>query len=225
MFSVSKRHDAEFTGASMRDTVIVGVLDASGCIFRDADLSGAALCDLRTETGQSLDLTGAKLANAAISLHADSAELTLTGADMIGCRIEIAQALKPADKRQTLLAFLDRLTEQQRFQVVLDEDDRKLVDGPPPVEGKCFVATAACGNADAEEVVVLRAFRDMVLRRTWAGQIIISVYENVSPKAAVWIGRCCLRRRLARSLIVRPAAKLIAGIAKRGFYFNRQRQL
>jgi hypothetical protein len=41
---------------------------------------------------------------------------------------------------------------------------------------ECFVATAVYGDRDAEPVVVLRGFRDRVLRRFRLGRMFIAVY-------------------------------------------------
>jgi hypothetical protein len=82
--------------------------------------------------------------------------------------------------------------------------------------GSCFVASAACGSADAAMVVELRSFRDAVLRGTWAGRLFIGCYEAVSPPVAQAIARSALLRRMARRLIVAPATRAARAWRGRG---------
>jgi hypothetical protein len=74
--------------------------------------------------------------------------------------------------------------------------------------GKCFIATAAYGTEQAEDVVQLRNYRDTVLRQTKFGRMFIAIYEVTSPPLARLIFRSKLARSLVRSLIVRPARRL-----------------
>jgi hypothetical protein len=145
--------------------------------------------------------------------------MILTGANLAGCRISVAGGLKKAEKKQALTAFLDRLSEQQRGQIVLDDEHRKLLESTEEntaSASRCFIATAACGSADAGEVVLLRRFRDRVLRSSRVGRVSVRAYEAVSPAAANRIAQSRALRQLARILVVRPASRL-AAIALRLF--------
>lgn len=67
--------------------------------------------------------------------------------------------------------------------------------------GECFIATAAYGSADEQHVVVLRCWRDTVLRQTRHGRLLIRVYERVSPPIARWVARSERRRQVVRWLL------------------------
>jgi hypothetical protein len=56
----------------------------------------------------------------------------------------------------------------------------------PPLEG-CFIATAAYGTPMAEEIQILREFRDEYLLTNPAGQALVGLYYNVSPPMAEFI--------------------------------------
>nr|WP_162623748.1 CFI-box-CTERM domain-containing protein [Paracoccus saliphilus] len=85
-------------------------------------------------------------------------------------------------------------------------DDRD--DDSDPASSSCFVATAAFGDRLHPDVVSLRAFRDLHLRRYTAGRWFIWFYWQVGPLMARhvsphhWTGRTCRSSltRLVRGL-------------------------
>lgn len=81
--------------------------------------------------------------------------------------------------------------------------DREQSKGPNGT-GKCFIATAACGTDQAEDVVKLREFRDAVLRGTNLGRAFVAIYETISPPIARLVARSEWARWLVRSLVIHP---------------------
>jgi len=74
---------------------------------------------------------------------------------------------------------------------------------PPPSEG-CFIATAAYGTPTAEQIDVLREFRDIVLLESTAGSQFVALYYQLSPPVADFIAGNELLRTLVRELVVNP---------------------
>jgi hypothetical protein len=75
----------------------------------------------------------------------------------------------------------------------------------------CFVATAACGDPFAPEVIALSAFRDEVLLRSRNGRLFVRVYYALSPPIAAVIARSSTLRCVAMAMLVKPLARLVAG--------------
>ena len=69
---------------------------------------------------------------------------------------------------------------------------------PPPARAGCFIATAAYGTDSAEEINILREFRDTVLLPNTLGARFVSFYYTTSPPIADFISRNEFLRTLVR---------------------------
>lgn len=87
------------------------------------------------------------------------------------------------------------------------EESRRTVQ-VSATKGRCFVATLALGESN--ETWQLRAFRDLVLRRSAAGRWVVGRYYRLSPGLCCWLGR---RPRLLA--LVRLGLRLLARMAGR----------
>ena len=65
----------------------------------------------------------------------------------------------------------------------------------------CFVATAAYGSVLAQDVEMLRHFRDAVLRRTVLGELAVEAYYTFGPPVAGLVGESELLRWTARAVL------------------------
>jgi hypothetical protein len=86
------------------------------------------------------------------------------------------------------------------------------MSGTPPGNGEpggCFIATAAYGTESAEEIDVLRAFRDEVLLESTVGSQLVEWYYQTSPPVADFIAENDVLRTLVRELVVDPIASLV----------------
>jgi uncharacterized repeat protein (TIGR02543 family) len=75
--------------------------------------------------------------------------------------------------------------------------------------GSCFIATAAYGSATAEQIDVLREFRDGVLLESAAGSQLVDLYYRLSPSVADFISGNSLLRTLVRDLLVDPVVWVV----------------
>jgi hypothetical protein len=79
-------------------------------------------------------------------------------------------------------------------------------------KGKCFVATMVLG--DCPETRDLRAFRDLVLRRSAIGRQMIGAYYRLSPALCAWLeNRPVVCRAIGCFLV--PIARIAGAIVRR----------
>ena len=74
----------------------------------------------------------------------------------------------------------------------------------------CFVATVAYGSVLANDVELLRRFRDSLLRRSALGELLIESYYTFGPAVAGVIGESELLRSTARSVLA-PLVSRVRG--------------
>jgi hypothetical protein len=82
--------------------------------------------------------------------------------------------------------------------------------------GDCFIATACYGTSSHRNVIVLKAFRDSVLSKSVCGRVFTRAYYGISPHIAPTVARSNLLRRLTRTVIVEPAARVASRFLSEG---------
>ncbi|MEO7094037.1 MAG: CFI-box-CTERM domain-containing protein, partial [Polyangiales bacterium] len=65
----------------------------------------------------------------------------------------------------------------------------------------CFIATAAYGSLLANDVEMLRRFRDLALKHSVLGELAVETYYTFGPAAAGVIGESELLRWTAREVL------------------------
>ena len=76
----------------------------------------------------------------------------------------------------------------------------------------CFVATAAYGSLMANDVELLRSFRDSALRSTVFGELAVEAYYTFGPAVAGAIGESDALREAARAAL-RPLVERVRRLA------------
>jgi hypothetical protein len=92
---------------------------------------------------------------------------------------------------------------------VIEGTTLQFTTATPASTGWCFIATAAYGTATAEQIDVLREFRDMTLLESAAGSQFVALYYRLSPPIADLIARSDLLRTLVRELLVDPVVWVV----------------
>ena len=75
----------------------------------------------------------------------------------------------------------------------------------------CFIATAAYGSLLANDVEMLRTFRDRLLKRSVLGELAVETYYTFGPTVAGVIGESDLLRATARDLLA-PVVDWVRGL-------------
>jgi uncharacterized repeat protein (TIGR02543 family) len=75
--------------------------------------------------------------------------------------------------------------------------------------GVCFIATAAYGSPTAEQLDILRAFRDEALLESAVGSQFVDLYYRLSPPIADFISGSSFLRTLVRELLVDPVVWVV----------------
>ncbi|MGO9119690.1 MAG: pentapeptide repeat-containing protein [Desulfomonilaceae bacterium] len=197
---------ASFRGAEL------AIVNANEANFWNADFSGSRVTLLgSTRCGKS-DFT-----NATINLLGVVGEMPdVSGANMTGCKINLLmmvmgrKQLKPNED-----LVLRKLSPEQKSQITLvrewDKPAAPVASQSTQRSGGsgCFVATAAYGTDTAAEVIILRSFRDTVLKQNALGQGFIAIYEKVSPPVSRMIASSPTARLLVRRFLIKPLCRLV----------------
>jgi hypothetical protein len=95
---------------------------------------------------------------------------------------------------------------------VIEGNILQFTTATPPtasLSGGCFIATAAYGTPTAEQIDVLREFRDAVLLESTAGSQFVALYYQLSPPIADFIAGNELLRTLVREFLVDPIVRVV----------------
>lgn len=84
----------------------------------------------------------------------------------------------------------------------------KRQDIDPYSPGGCFIATACMGSENVSEVILLKEFRDTVLKKNVLGKAFIKTYYTVSPPIANFISDRKYFKEFTKKIIVEPAYKI-----------------
>jgi len=95
-------------------------------------------------------------------------------------------------------------TAQLKYNDTVEGTTLQFTTDTPSPSGGCFIATAAYGTPTAEQIDVLREFRDSVLLESIPGSHFVALYYQLSPPVADFIAGNELLRTLVRELLIDP---------------------
>jgi hypothetical protein len=125
----------------------------------------------------------------------------------------IETTVTPVDPGQVQTVEVTKLLAQTDYYIAVRADDNchnsshvvttKVTTLAPKVGevDACFVATAAYGSLMANDVEMLRHFRDSFLQRTALGELFVESYYTFGPGVAGMIGQSELLRATARDVL------------------------
>jgi hypothetical protein len=92
---------------------------------------------------------------------------------------------------------------------LIEGEPQPFTTAPGASPSLCFIATAAYGTPAAEQIDVLREFRDVVLLANSAGSHFVALYYQLSPPIADFMARSDLSRTLVRELLIDPIVWIV----------------
>jgi uncharacterized protein YjbI with pentapeptide repeats len=215
---------ADLSGSNLANVTFskLGILH---CGLDRCDLRGATFdgCPMRQAFFTDSDLTDAKLTNCELiwchfvgakarNVRFDGSKIWLpitkkdgrsanfSGSSFAGCLLNTETGPFGEWWLSDFLSCLDP-SQQAQLRKVASFEEKEVKSG-------CFIATAACGDPAAWEVVALQEFRDGILLHSSFGRLVTRTYYALSPPFAAAICRGPLLRHCALGLIIRPLARL-----------------
>lgn len=70
-----------------------------------------------------------------------------------------------------------------------------------PSTSSCFIATAAFGTPFAEEINILREWRDSILLRFLLGKVFVKCYYTISPPIAEYLSQRSILKAIVRKVL------------------------
>jgi len=162
------------------------------CNFTNSDLEGASFvrAKMSAPSFAGAKLTRADFSGALLEAPSVDSKTDFTGAIFTDCELRPYVDGSGVDR---VKSFRSQLSAEQQKQI------KQLKTG-------CFIATAACGDVNAWEVLTLREFRDRVLTASAIGRLFVEAYYMLSPPFAGFISQWPLLRVVARTVLIRPLA-------------------
>lgn len=121
--------------------------------------------------------------------------------------LEEFQASIPKLVEERLRIRNEELQKQRREWEAIEAKANALPLASASANG-CFIATAAYGTPLAQEISILRRFKDEHLARFYAGRIFVSTYYRLSPPVAAVIKQNKVFRAITRAFL-RPVIWLL----------------
>lgn len=121
-----------------------------------------------------------------------------------GCTVEVKIIFDSSDvpkvnKGDYLILDLIVNGVRENFQVNIEKD---------ALLSPCFIATVAFGTTLSDEVSILKKWRDLKLKKSSLGRLIISIYYKTSPPIARWLETKPGMKKLVRAFLI-PIISLI----------------
>lgn len=138
-----------------------------------------------------------------VKRRADNKELTVQSGEMVAATRKGLGEKKKFDAAAENAAWAKVATSSSSGQS--NDTKKKVKIGPL----SCFIATAAYGSQTAQELDILRAFRDKVLVQSQMGRGFVDTYYTVSPPLAEYIVVHEELRTFVREALLNPVVFML----------------
>jgi len=142
--------------------------------------------------------------------------------DYIGMNHELSHSghfyIFYSEKKRKLVASSSRYGDDKKYEIGEDKIQILLrnLTSPSSKNGDdiikngfdCFIATAACGSVNTNDVIILSHFRDTLIEKYFLGKCFINFYYRFSPPIAKLIEKNNFVKSIIRRLFIHPIAKI-----------------
>lgn len=146
--------------------------------------------------GSNSALTGAKPANVALALQYINRSLEILPENSIYLNLKALLMWEGNGDKVGAQALLEKAAQINPRDIDIQNNLNAIKTS------QCVVATAAFGSPLAEEVRLLRWWRDEVLLASRGGALFVRIYYRTSRRFAEFVGRHQLARRVVRASLV-----------------------
>jgi len=205
-FEIDAASEGTFTDNVVHDTLITGTWEVTGTYIPDTDITGTATLIVKPGTAVDFDISP-KLATVR---SGEQQTYTATAEDEFGNSFDVTAKTVFSIEPRAEGVWDDNVYTSDRVgkwtvtgtHAGLEDDATLDVD-----YSICFVATAAYGSPMAEEIQILREFRDKYLLTNPPGRALVDLYYRVSPPVARFITEHPALQPIVRAALV-PALAL-----------------
>ena len=130
---------------------------------------------------------------------------------VLNVSITLANKFKTYDASLTMLSAVEDMTMSAKLSNHFDTNWNVLKQNlsTPKNSGGCYIATLVYGSYEANEVLILRQFRDDVLSKYMSGRIFIRMYYAVSPRMVKLLKGHMKVQKIIRLLLNKLVRKIV----------------
>ncbi|QEW05354.1 CFI-box-CTERM domain-containing protein [Nitrincola iocasae] len=155
--------------------------------------------------GSNSALSGANPANVDLALQYINRSIEIVPENAVYLNLKALLLWEGKGNKEAALPLLERAAELSPRDIDIQNNLNAIKSS------QCVIATAAFGTPLADEVKILRLWRDDILRKYLLGRFLIFTYYAVSPPIASLVGRSNILRASVR-VILRPIIRYIKNI-------------
>jgi len=207
-FEVDDASDGTFTNNVLYDAVAAGTWEVTGTYIPDDDITGTATLTVEPAAAVDFEISP----KGAIIDDGDKQTYTASAEDEFGNVFDVTDETVFEIESEAEGMWDDNVYTSDIAGKWTVTGTYAGFEDSATLEVRlslCFIATAAYGTPEAEEIDILREFRDVVLQPNRLGAKLVSLYYKASPPVAAFISQHEALRAAVRLGFVDPIVAIL----------------